>query len=132
MASNQTQARVVEEYLAKEFKGKRSNKRPDLLLMQDVHGHCLLVEFKRPSDALTRDHELQAVKYRDDLSRYFHGTRFEVLVIGGQIAKDISVHYSSSDLRMLSFAQVVGRARQRLDWTIKELVHADKPDVPAA
>src|SRR5690606_28290430 len=114
------------------FAGQRASKRPDLLLMQDRDARCLLAEVKRPSHALTRDGELQAVRYRDDLSRYFPGTRFEILVIGGPISRDIDPHHASTDLKMLSFAQVVGRARNRMDWAVRELVRADDPEAASA
>jgi hypothetical protein len=131
MASNQTLGRIIEEYKSKEFKGDRANKRPDLLLMQDVADRVLLVEFKRPSHSITREDELQAVRYRDDLSRHFWGSTIEVLLIGKETSRELSPMYASSNLQILSYSAIVGRARQRLNWTIKELVHADEPELGA-
>lgn len=65
LSSNQTLRRVVEALLGTRCKGKRASERPDLLLLDSMSGRRVLIEFKRPSLAITREYEAQAATYRD-------------------------------------------------------------------
>ena len=117
---NKTLARVIEEYTNERFKGKRANKRPDLFLAQAAWGGFLLVEFKRPRDAVGRDAESQAKKYRDDLTPKF-GRRIDVIVVGGEVDSGMATFYEESHLKFLSYNAVIGDARCMLQWLLKEL-----------
>ena len=60
-------AKFLDDNLGAKFTGPRANKRPDLFLAELMSGGFLLIEFKRPSKAIDRDDQNQAVKYRVDL-----------------------------------------------------------------
>ena len=80
--SNRTMKKVVEEYTDGQYKGDNAAKRPDLLLLSEMYGQHLLIEFKRPSKTINRDDETQAQKYRDDLGTKFHPMKI-LLIRGG-------------------------------------------------
>jgi len=120
ISSNQTLAKVIEDYVGKEFTGERANKRPDLFLAERLSGGFLLVEFKRPSHDLTRDDEAQAVKYRDDLSRSL-GKQIEVLLLGRKRSTDINPQYDTSMFKALGYPAVVSSARTALTWLLESL-----------
>jgi len=119
MSSNDTLARIIEEYTNTKFKGERAHKRPDLFLSQDLYEQYLLIEFKRPSHALTRDDENQAIKYRDDLTPKFD--KIIILVLGGERHKTVPSHYDREDLKVISYAALISRARTQLQWLINQL-----------
>lgn len=48
-ASNETLKNLISNYCQQKFKGSRANKRPDLLLANDILNNYLIIEFKRPS-----------------------------------------------------------------------------------
>jgi hypothetical protein len=54
-SSNITLKRQIEGYLGKKYQGDRADKRPDLLLSENLNGERLLIEFKRPNHALDFD-----------------------------------------------------------------------------
>ncbi|MBL8890854.1 MAG: VRR-NUC domain-containing protein [Planctomycetaceae bacterium] len=119
MASNKTLARTIEEYTGKKFSGKRADKRPDLFLAQDAQNMYLLIEFKRPTDEVGRDAEAQAKKYRDDLTPNFG--KIVILIIGGTVDSKMASQYADSGVNFLSYKAVISRARQSLEWLLKEL-----------
>jgi hypothetical protein len=83
-----------------------------------------LIEFKKPSVTLTREHERQAIEYRDDLSRTFE--KISVLVLGKDIDTNIAVQYNrdAGDVKLMSYKNLIGNAKAQLDWLIKELASA--------
>ncbi len=119
MASNQTLARVIAEYTGRVFKGLRARQRPDLFLAHDAWSRHLLIEFKRPSDQVGRDAEAQAKKYRDDLTPDFG--HIQVLIVGGEVDRTMSVQYTESDLQFLTYNAIISRARNTFEWLLKEL-----------
>jgi hypothetical protein len=119
MASNQTLAATIKHYCDEKFKGPRSVKRPDLFLAQNVLARYLLIEFKRPSHAITRDDENQAEKYRDDLMPRF--SPIDILVVGGSVSSAIQRQYVGQDIKLLSFETVISTARTQLGWLIQNL-----------
>lgn len=120
MSSNRTLVRTIDDYLGKKYSGNRASKRPDLFLSRNLDNMYLLIEFKRPSLPIGRDQENQAIKYRDDLSKYFSGA-IDIFVIGNSVDSNISSQYQQGDVRLLSYSEVIGRARNQLEWLIKEL-----------
>jgi hypothetical protein len=120
VSSNQTLAKVVEEYMDKEFTGKRAAKRPDLFLAERLSGGFLLVEFKRPSHDLTRDDESQAAKYRDDLSRSF-GKQVDLLLLGRKRSPDVNPQYDTPQCKALGYSAVVSSARTTMTWLLDSL-----------
>jgi len=119
MSSNSTLARIIGEYTNTKFKGERADKRPDLFLSQDLYDQYLLIEFKRPAHSLTRNDENQAIKYRDDLTPKFG--KLSILVLGGERHKSVSSQYDRDDLRVISYAALISRARTQLQWLIDQL-----------
>lgn len=119
MSSNKTLAKVIEEYAAKEFSGERAQKRPDLLLGQNVLRMHLLIEFKRPSHTLNRDDESQAKKYRDDLTPTFGAMK--ILLVGGKVNPAMSGHYDVPDVTFVSYSDVFANARAQLEWLVGQL-----------
>lgn len=119
LSSNQTTKVILAKYADVHFDGPRANKRPDLLLCASVTERHVLIEFKRPSHAITRDDENQAVKYRDDLRTTFDNV--ELLLIGLGTAPGVDSGSRAPKLQVRSYAQIVTRARTELEWLLKQL-----------
>ncbi len=122
MSSNQTTNHIVDKYLGEKFKGDRANKRPDLLLSNGIGNKMLLIEFKRPSLQLEREHEAQATEYRDDLLLHFPNKAIDILVIGKRINPKISVQQTQPNLKLMSFTELILNARTELEWLLNNLV----------
>ncbi len=119
MSSNETLKSTIERYTSEKFSGAKAKNRPDLLLAQDSPDRKLLIEFKRPSVELTRDHQSQAKKYKDELLSYFPGSSIDILLVGGKVGAGIpSV---DGDTRFSSYTEAVNNARVHFDWLLKEL-----------
>ena len=128
LASNQTLAKVIEQYTSDKFSGPRANRRPDLLLVNQPSRHYTLIEFKRPSRTIDRQDINQAEQYRDDLSSRFEP--IDVLVIGGQHDTRMDRH-PPQNVRILSYSGVVSRARSELQWLLSNWPARPKPSVSA-
>lgn len=122
ISSNETNKKIVDEYLNKNYKGTRANKRPDLLLCNKFGDNYLLIEFKRPNVTLSRDNEMQAQKYRDDIKPYLSTDRkIEILIVGGKIGLDILGDDSAPLLKKMTFSHVVSQARDEINWLIENI-----------
>ena len=122
MSSNATLRNIIESYCDSTFKGSRAAKRPDLLLSQDYGDTYLLIEFKRPSNNITRDDIAQAEKYRDDLSaRLSSTTRMEIMMVGKGRTVTIDTNNLLSSIAIHSYASIISTARSELDWLIASL-----------
>ena len=119
LSSNKTLRIVIAQYTGEQFTGERATKRPDLLLASDVTQRHLLIEFKRPSVAITREHEAQAIAYRDDLLRRFNA--IDILVVGGGRARGTDPAFADPRLKVTSYAAIVSRARGELSWLLNQL-----------
>lgn len=120
-SSNKTLKRQVEEQLDKRYTGNRADRRPDLLLTANYADAYLLIEFKRPTHTLTYEDYQQATRYRNDLGPYVHAD-IRILVIGGD--KGAAVRNERTlepDTELLVYDQVIARARNQLQWLLKEL-----------
>ncbi|HGM5876288.1 TPA: ATP-binding protein [Stenotrophomonas maltophilia] len=115
--SNKTLKRVIEELLDKKYAGKSAADRPDLLLQQTFAGEYLLIEFKRPSHALTIGDYQQATGYRHHLVP-FTPKRIRVFVIGGDRGEFPTSHLEP-DVVGTSFLDVISMARTQLEWQLK-------------
>lgn len=122
IASNKTTARTIQEYTDTKFTGKRAAKRPDLFLAQRLSGEYLLIEFKRPSDDITRDNQRQAAEYRDDLEPRFGA--IEILLLGK--ARDATTQPQNDlpRLKVFGYEALVSSARTQLDWLLRQLADA--------
>lgn len=121
MASNISLNRISKEYLDKKFKGKRKNKRPDLLLCQDYKDNILLIELKEPNKVIGRDEQSQAEKYRDDLNTLFPNSHITVLVLGKSLNPKMSTKYENETIILDSYRSLISKARNRMNWLVKEL-----------
>lgn len=119
-SSNKTLQRQIEDFLGKKFTGDRANKRPDLLLNEDLTGKCLLIEFKRPSHPLNRDDYTQATDYRHDLNKV-SSKRIRILVVGGKRSPDYPTTDVEPDIEATTFDDVIATARRQLDWQLKAI-----------
>lgn len=117
-SSNQTLRRQVEDYLHKKYKGKKADKRPDLLLNVDLNGEYMLIEFKRPSHALTfRDYQ-QATEYRNEFTGYV-SRAIRVQLIGGSFASDLPTTYREPQVEVLLFSEIISTARRQIQWLLR-------------
>lgn len=121
MASNISLNRICKEYLDKKFKGIRKNKRPNLVLCQDYKDDILLIELKEPNKIIGRDEQAQAEKYRDDLNTMFPNSHITVLILGKSLNPKITTKYENQTIVLDSYRSVVSKARNRMNWLIKEL-----------
>lgn len=122
IASNKTTAKTIQEYTDTKFSGKRAARRPDLFLAQRLSGEYLLIEFKRPSDDITRDNQRQAAEYRDDLEPRF-GT-IEILLLGKGRDVTTQPHNDLPRLKVFGYEALVSAARTQLDWLLRQLADA--------
>lgn len=100
-SSNTTLQKQVEDYLQLNYNGQMTNRRPDLLLNEDLNGNCLLIEFKRPSHSLNHQDYLKAISYRHDSSKYTEKT-IRIALIGGKRSADFPVEGKrESEIRAL-------------------------------
>lgn len=117
-SSNITLRRQVEDMLGKTYTGEKADKRPDLLLNENLSGEYLLIEFKRPGHALNHDDYLQAVSYRHELSKYISAP-IQVLVIGGSRSPDFPTRDKEPQVDVRLFSQVISTARRQIEWLLR-------------
>jgi hypothetical protein len=117
-SSNKTLQRVVGTFAGQKFTGKRANKRPDLLLSENMSGEYLLIEFKRPAHQLRRDDYTQGTSYRHDLGAYVHKP-IKVLLVGGGCAADFPTQNLEPDVQAMTYLDVISAARRQLDWQLR-------------
>jgi hypothetical protein len=118
LSSNETLRRIITEYTTRNFSGPRAQKRPDLLLMARFDQKYVLVEFKRPSHTITREDQLQAEKYRDDLAQF---RPMDILLVGRD--NDRALNNDRPDyVHVVSYSATVSKARAEIGWLLKELV----------
>lgn len=120
-SSNQTLHKQIEDYLSAEYKGEMGDKRPDLLLNEDLNGAYLLIEFKRPSHALNFKDYQQATGYRHDFGKHTEKA-IRVLLVAGKRSADFPMEDKREpEVRSLMFSDVISSARRQLDWLLKQL-----------
>lgn len=120
-SSNKSLKKQVEAYLDKEYKGKRADKRPDLILNANYANDYLLIEFKRPNHPLNFKDYQQAIHYRNDLSAYISSS-IKVILLGGSRSNDLLDNkYLEPNVEILIFSEIISSARYQLNWLIKEL-----------
>lgn len=117
-SSNTTLRRQIEDLLGKIYTGKRSDKRPDLLLNENLSGEYLLIEFKRPSHPLNRDDYIQATNYRHDLLNYL-SPKIKVLLIGGRRSPDFPIINTEPQVETQLYNQIISTARKQIEWLLR-------------
>ena len=123
ISSNETLKKIVEDYMDGKYQGDRASKRPDLLAAHEMSGHTTIVELKRPDHTINRDDENQAIKYRDDLQKQFQ--QISILLIGKGKIDTMSAINEREHIEILSYRELISRARSRLTWLIRELKMAE-------
>lgn len=117
-SSNITLRRQVEEMLGKTYTGDKADKRPDLLLNENLSGQYLLIEFKRPGHALNHNDYVQAIGYRHELSKYI-SSPIQVLLIGGSRSPDFPTDNREPEVNARIFGQVISTARRQIEWLLR-------------
>ncbi|MER2554756.1 MAG: ATP-binding protein [Thauera sp.] len=117
-SSNSTLRRQVEDVLGKTYTGDKADKRPDLLLNENLGGQYLLIEFKRPSHALNHDDYVQAIGYRHELAKYL-GSPIQVLLVGGSRSSDFPMDNREPHVEARIFGQVISTARRQIEWLLR-------------
>lgn len=121
-SSNITLRRQVEEYLGKEYVGAKADKRPDLLLNENLHGEYLLIEFKRPNHSLNHADYLQAISYRHDFGKHV-SVPIKVLLIGGRRSPDFPNDNREPGVSVMVFDQLISSARRQFQWMLDSLTN---------
>lgn len=117
-SSNSTLRRQVEDILGKTYTGDKADKRPDLLLNENLSGQYLLIEFKRPSHALNHGDYVQAIGYRHELSKYL-SSPIQVLLVGGSRSSDFPTDNREPDVEARIFGQLISTARRQTEWLLR-------------
>ncbi|MCR6651689.1 MAG: ATP-binding protein [Thauera sp.] len=117
-SSNSTLRRQVEDILGKEYTGDKADKRPDLLLNENLSGKYLLIEFKRPGHALNHGDYVQAIGYRHELAKYV-GSAVQVLLVGGGRAADFPIENREPDVEARIFGQIISTTRRQIEWLLR-------------
>ncbi len=89
----------------------------------------MLIEFKRPSLDITREHEAQAATYRDELVTKMPGG-MDVLILGRGKPAIVDRTYSPPLLTVASYSEIVSKARTELAWLLTQL--AQETTAPGA
>lgn len=117
-SSNSTLRRQIEDVLGKTYTGDKADKRPDLLLNENLNGQYLLIEFKRPSHALNHADYVQAIGYRHELAKYL-STPIRVLLIGGSRSPDFPSDNREPEVESRIFSQIISTARRQIEWLLR-------------
>ena len=118
VSSNRTMKGIVETYLNGQYSGDAAAKRPDLLLLSEIHGHHLLIEFKRPDKTINRDDETQAQRYRDDFGTKLHPMK--IWLVGGSVDRGLRLN-PVNEIEYYTYTDLVARARAEVGWLMERL-----------
>jgi len=91
-----------------------------LFLAGNILKQHLLIEFKRPSDAVGRDAEAQAKKYADTLTGRL-GMSLQILIAGGEVDPKLQDEYTGKKTSFAAYRTIIATARRQLDWLIAQL-----------
>ena len=117
-SSNITLKRQVEDYLGTKYIGTLAEKRPDLLLNENLNGEYLLIEFKRPNHSLNYVDYQQAIAYRHEFKKYT-SSPIKVLLIGGKRSPDFPNENREPNTHIMLFDQVISSARRQIEWQLR-------------
>lgn len=120
-SSNITLKRQVEEYLDRKYVGNNANNRPDLFLTTNLNGERLLIEFKRPSHALTFIDYQQATGYRNDFHRNGIDQQINVIIIGGRLGSGLPFQERREpNVSIMTFSDLIATARRQYEWLLTD------------
>lgn len=117
-SSNITLRRQIEDLVGKSYIGDKANKRPDLLLNENLSGQYLLIEFKRPDHALNHGDYVQAIAYRHELLKYVD-LPVKVLLVGGSRSPDFPVNNREPEVSVMLYNQIISTARKQIEWQLR-------------
>lgn len=117
-SSNSTLRRQIEDALDTTYKGSNADKRPDLLLNENLGGEYLLIEFKRPDHGLNFNDYKQAIEYRHDFGKHITSP-VRVLLVGGQLSSDFPKDNREPNVDARLFSQVIATARRQIEWLLR-------------
>lgn len=120
-SSNITLKTQIESYLDRKYIGDRADKRPDLVLSENLNGERLLIEFKRPSHALNFSDYQQATRYRNDFHQNGIDKQINVILIGGSLGPDLPIQERREpNVQILTFYDLISSARRQYQWLLNE------------
>ncbi|WCN09973.1 ATP-binding protein [Marinomonas mediterranea] len=120
-SSNITLKRQIEEYLGKKYKGDRADKRPDLLLSENLNGERLLIEFKRPNHGLDFEDYQQATAYRNDFHKNGIDQQINVILIGGKLGSNLPIQERREpNIKIMTFSDLISSSRRQYQWLLRE------------
>lgn len=123
-SSNKTLKKQVEKMLNQKYSGLNDNKRPDLMLSENLNGDYLLIEFKKPAHCLTYQDYQQVTGYRNDYRHYTGKANINIYLIGGKKGNDLPLYDRESSVNIILFIDLISTARRQLEWLLKELQYA--------
>lgn len=121
-SSNKTLKKQILQFFEKNYSGERANKRPDLLLNENILGEYLLIEFKRPKHPLNYKDYQQVTYYRNDFQPYTNKP-IKIILMGGERSHDLINNQNfERNTEILVFNEIISTARKQLDWLLKNLL----------
>ena len=90
-------------------------------MLQDFNKGFLLLNLKRPDDAIELLDRRQAKEIKADLKVYLPQRDIEVIIIGGALSQGMVEQKASADIKFLSYQGMISDARVQLNWLIGEL-----------
>lgn len=118
-SSNITLKRQIEDYLDRKYKGKRADKRPDLVLTENLNRERLVIEFKRPNHPLVFADYQQATGYRNDFHQNGIDNQINVILIGGRLGGDLPIQERREpNVFIMTYPDLISSARRQYQWLL--------------
>lgn len=118
-SSNITLKRQIEDYLDRKYKGKRADKRPDLVLTENLNRERLIIEFKRPNHPLVFEDYQQATGYRNDFHQNGIDNQINVILIGGRLGGDLPIQERREpNVFIMTYPDLISSARRQYQWLL--------------
>lgn len=122
LSSNNTLKRQIESYFDRRYQGEHADKRPDLMISQNLYNEWLLIEFKWPSHTLIYDDYQQAIRYRNEFRQNSMVEKIKVLLIGGKRGMGLPQSQDKErDVEIVLFSDLISAARRQFQWLLAQL-----------
>ena len=120
-SSETTLKKQIEEFYNRKYVGDRANKRPDLLLTENLNHERLLIEFKRPSHPLSFEDYQQATAYRNDFHQNAIDQQINVFIIGGRLGNNLPpLERREPNTKVMTFTDLISAARRQYRWLLSK------------
>lgn len=120
-SSETTLKKQIEEFYNRKYVGDRANKRPDLLLTENLNRERLLIEFKRPSHPLSFEDYQQATAYRNDFHQNAIDQQINVFIIGGRLGNNLPPSdRREPNTKVMTFTDLISAARRQYRWLLSK------------